>query len=490
MMDRTSNVMFREGWLAGRVFGYLLSGVVLAGCAFVALVYAVKWQFGVALVGFLTLLVADLFSLQLAVLPVFFSIPFDRLGRIGPESSLTVAKILITVLILAWAAHLLVKRAPRPLAVLVHSPIFLLAVLWLAFSLFSVINARDYDIFLAQILRRVNNFTLFILITTIVDSKTFLRRVFHVFLFAYFFVGLMVLDEIATGQSILKTVWGEEEIAPEYTIQSDTFRVAGPSGDPDFLAISVIFPTLVGLTLMFEPIPRLVKALVLGVVLMLMIAMLATGSRGGLGGVLIGASIFLFFTRMRYKYLIVTVAVVILIVATVVLSVAGGTSSTERYTGESGSKSLVYRLGWTKMAFMMIQDHPFVGIGTGNFPKEYNRYSRTIPEVPSRPHWTHNSFLQTWAENGMFAFMVYVGVFLTSAGAMLRVIWRTTDPALRRLAVLMLSTVAAYFFFAGTSNVLENENYWIVFALVTVVSFLAREETRRNGAGTAEPAPG
>jgi DMSO/TMAO reductase YedYZ heme-binding membrane subunit len=89
----------------------------------------------------------------------------------------------------------------------------------------------------------------------------------------------------------------------------------------------------------------------------------------------------------------------------------------------------------------------------------------------------------------MFAFMVYAGVFVTSAGAMLRVIWRTTDPALRRLAVLMLSTVASYFFFAGTSNVLENENYWIVFALVTVVSFLAREETGRLGAGTAERAP-
>jgi O-antigen ligase len=489
MMEATGSEMFQEGWLAGRVFRFLLLGVVLAGCALVALVYAVKWQFSVALVGFLTLLVANLYSLQLAVLPVFFSIPFDRLGRIGPESTLTVAKILVAVLILAWAAHLLVKRGPRPLAVLLHSPLFLLASLWLVFSFFSVINARDYDIFLAQNLRRVNNFMLFILITTIVDSKALLQRVLGILLLAYFFIGLTVLDEIATGQSILQTVWGEEEIAPEYTIESDTFRVAGPSGDPDFLAISVIFPTLLGLTLMFEPVPRLVKAFVLGVVLILTIAMLATGSRGGLGALLIGAGIFWFLTRMRYKYLIASVTVVILILTTVVLSVAGGVSSTERYTGESGCKSLVFRRGWTQMAVGMIQDHPFVGIGTGNFPKEYNRYSRTIPEVPRRPHWTHNSFLQTWAENGMFAFMVYAGVFVTSAGAMLRVIWRTTDPALRRLAVLMLSTVASYFFFAGTSNVLENENYWIVFALVTVVSFLAREETGRLGAGTAERAP-
>jgi hypothetical protein len=44
------------------------------------------------------------------------------------------------------------------------------------------------------------------------------------------------------------------------------------------------------------------------------------------------------------------------------------------------------------------------------------------------------------------------------------------------LAVLLLAAVCAYFLFAGTSNVLENENYWIVFSLVTVVSALAREQ--------------
>jgi O-antigen ligase len=144
----------------------------------------------------------------------------------------------------------------------------------------------------------------------------------------------------------------------------------------------------------------------------------------------------------------------------------------------------VYRLGWTKMAFLMIQDHPLVGVGTGNFVAQYNRYSRKVPYVPRSPYWTHNSFLQTWAENGVFAFMAYAGLFVTAAGAMLKVIWTTWDPGLRRLAVLMLSAVCALFFFAGTSNVLENENYWIVFSLVTVISALAREQIRGREGGS------
>lgn len=465
--------LFRR-WLADDAFRYLFLAVLLGAAVAVSLVYSVNWKFGVALCGFVTLLVVDLYSLQLAILPVFFAIPFDRLGKLGPESVITWAKLLIGVLILAWTAHFVVKRNPRPLSVLVRSPLFLLAILLLVFSLFSVINAKDYEIFLGQNVRRISSFVLFILIVTIVDRKTLVRQIFYVVLFAYFFVGLTVMYEISTGRSILQTVWGEEDTALEYTLESGEFRVGGPGGDPDFLAISVIFPSLIGISLMFAPIPRLAKVLSLPVIVLMVVSLLATGSRGGLGAFLIGASIFWLFTPMRHKYLIAVVGGAALVVTVVGLSIMG-TASTERYTGGAGGKSLMFRLGWTQMALLMIQDHPFVGVGTGNFVREYNRYSRTVPEVPRSKYWTHNSFLQTWAENGIFAFLVYAGLYVTAAIAMLRVISTTTDPDLRRLAVLMLSTVAAYFFFAGTSNILENENYWIVFSLVTVVSALARE---------------
>jgi len=486
MMGGTRNEMRLQRWLADRAFRYLFLAGLLGAAVLIGLVYSVNWKFGVALFGFVTLLVADLYSLRLAILPVFFAIPLDRLGKLGPEALLTWAKVLIAVLILAWAVHALVKRSPRLLDVLFHSPLFLLATLSLALSFLSVINARDYDIFLSQNLRRVNNFVLFILITTIIDSQKALRHALLVFLFAYFLVGLTVMYELASDKPILETVWGQEVTAPEYTMQTEEARVSGPSGDPDFLALSVILPFLVGVSLMFEPISRLTRVLVLPVILMMLIALLATGSRGALLALMLAAGVFWLLTKMRYKYLIAGVAIILVVGIVILLSVAG-TSSAERYSGSSGGKSLVYRLGWTKMAFLMIEDHPWLGIGTGNFPLQYNRYSRTIPMVPRSPHWTHNSFLQTWAENGVFAFMVYAGLYLTAAGAMVKVIWTTTDPALRRLAVLMLSAVCAYFFFAGTSNVLENENYWIVFSIVTVTSALAREQSR--GRPPARPLP-
>ncbi len=132
------------------------------------------------------------------------------------------------------------------------------------------------------------------------------------------------------------------------------------------------------------------------------------------------------------------------------------------------------------MAFDMITDHPFIGIGTGNVPGEYNRYIRGIPNVPRQRHWTHNSFLQMWAENGILGFLNYVSIFILSIAMMWKVIKNATVASTKNLGILLLAALLSYFFFAGTSNVLENENYWIVFALCYVVYDFFRNETKNT----------
>ena len=186
-MMRVSRILKAlPAWVPARPFSYWFGGLVLAAAAFIGLVYSVKWKFAVALVGTVALLALDLFSLQLGILPVFFAVPFDRLGKIGPESTITVAKLLIAILILAWAVRVFVGKDPRGLHVLFHSPLFLLAILLQAFSFISVFNAREYGLFWFQNFRRVSNLMLFVLMTTVVDSQQLMRRALKVFLFAYF----------------------------------------------------------------------------------------------------------------------------------------------------------------------------------------------------------------------------------------------------------------------------------------------------------------
>jgi O-antigen ligase len=190
---------------------------------------------------------------------------------------------------------------------------------------------------------------------------------------------------------------------------------------------------------------------------------------------LFALGLFWLFTEMRWKYLLASGAMVAVVLLLAILSLTTSSGSSSRFTGESGGTSIKYRFGWWEMAGMMIEDHPFMGVGTGNFPITYSQYVPRVAQVPRNAFWTHNSILQTWAENGLLAFLVYVSIYVVAAGLMLSVIRRARDATLRNLAITMLAAVGGYFVFAGSSNILENENYWIVFALCSVVHRLHLE---------------
>jgi O-antigen ligase len=55
---------------------------------------------------------------------------------------------------------------------------------------------------------------------------------------------------------------------------------------------------------------------------------------------------------------------------------------------------------WSR-ALEIIRDHPWVGIGFGNYPRICSRYyDRIDPTFPMRT-WAHNSILSLWAETGV-----------------------------------------------------------------------------------------
>ena len=400
----------------------------------------------------------------------------------------TVAKVLIAVYLIAWLTKLTLDRDPRPLNAVLLNPVFYFAGLLLALSLASVLNAHNIDMFLGQSIRRINNFVLFVILITVVDSVKVVRWIFLILIVAYILVGLTAMYELVTEQSILLTVWGEQDTGLEFTLESDNFRIGGPGGDPDFLAISIIFPSLIALRILFDRNRFLLKAPTAVMLLMLTVAILATGSRGGLVAWLVALGLFWLFTEMRWKYLIASSAMVAVVALLVALSLTTSSGSSSRFTGESGGTSVKYRFGWWEMAGMMIQDHPWMGVGTGNFPTAYSQYAPKVAQVPRSPFWTHNSILQTWAENGVLAFLVYVSIYALVAWMMLTVIRRARDATLKNLAITMLAAVGGYFVFAGSSNILENENYWIVFALCSVVYRLFLDaEAGKDAPATSAP---
>lgn len=62
-----------------------------------------------------------------------------------------------------------------------------------------------------------------------------------------------------------------------------------------------------------------------------------------------------------------------------------------------------------KATLNMVKDHPWLGVGMGNYPFAYKDYMIKGAEIEA-PAFAHNIFLQIWAEGGLGAFLIFAGI--------------------------------------------------------------------------------
>jgi putative inorganic carbon (hco3(-)) transporter len=465
-------------------WAYLFVGAVILPISTVlGLLFCVNWKIALILVGLILLLLFNNLYPHMALLPVFFVIPLDRLARIGPDSSITLAKILIAITVISWVIRTLLLRDGEPIFRLRHNLLFFLSLLFLFFSFVSIVNSHHEEVFLGQMVRRVSLVVFLCLIINYLHNKKSMLRALKALLLGYVLIGFIGLYEIHSGESILKTFWGDEDTELEFTMTSGASRIAGSSGDPDFHAIAIVFPSLIAGFFLFRTRSLILKTLLVLFLVLMLINMAGTGSRGGMIALFLGLMILWLLSNVKYKYTLAFLTPLVFLVLILALQAISPVMPTERYTG-GGTQSIMYRVGWMQMAFSMIKDHPFIGIGVGNVPGNYNRYINVSPAVPRQPHWTHNTYLQVWAEAGVFCFLVYGLIYLVCARNLWSVIRSENDFDIRTLGILLLSVLVAYAFFAGTSNVAENENYWIVFALSSATYQLSKTTNEREKSGS------
>ncbi len=77
--------------------------------------------------------------------------------------------------------------------------------------------------------------------------------------------------------------------------------------------------------------------------------------------------------------------------------------------GQGGQEaSANARLRSWGVAFNMIEEYPFFGVGMRNFQQHYREFAHGFNADEASTHVAHNSYLQLWAESGSFAFAVYL----------------------------------------------------------------------------------
>jgi len=197
------------------------------------------------------------------------------------------------------------------------------------------------------------------------------------------------------------------------------YRLAGPVGDPNYFALILLVVVPVGLATLRTPLHRLAQLVVIAALLLIVGAVLLTYSRGG--ALVLALGCVLSLTRFRFRgpllaALVVVLPVSIMLVPTPVWDRLDTLVNPLQGSGPVGQfvdDSVALRLGAQRVALEMFLDHPFVGVGAGNYPVLYQDYSKNlgVPAVATE-FFPHNLYLQVAAESGVVGLLTFLPIII------------------------------------------------------------------------------
>jgi O-antigen ligase len=137
----------------------------------------------------------------------------------------------------------------------------------------------------------------------------------------------------------------------------------------------------------------------------------------------------------------------------------------------SENYALVERLAHWQAAINMATDHPFWGVGLGNYEMAYPSY-RLLNWDLALGH-AHNYYLNVLGETGIIGLVSYVALWLTVSLLTWRTIRRHPDPLSRLIAVGLLGTWTYLALHSLTDNLYVNNLFihlGILLGILTVLS--------------------
>lgn len=266
-------------------------------------------------------------------------------------------------------------------------------------------------------------------------------------------------------------------------------RLQAGEGDPNYLA-AVLVPAImlaVGLAVRRSTWQRIALG---AAVIVMAIGLAATQSRGGLIAAGVAALGALAIWRGRR----VAVGSLIVLAAGATAGYFAASPSAWHRIHAGGNTGSGRTDIWT-IAWRVVHDHPFFGVGLAQFPQVSPTYVRRpgsltyVAVILDDKIVVHNVYLQLWAETGIVGLVLFLAVI----GASLVGSWRACvrfdsqrDPemlALARMTLLaMLGMLAASFFLSDNTN----RQTWVLLALGPALAGIAVRRRRAEAAALEE----
>jgi tetratricopeptide (TPR) repeat protein len=176
---------------------------------------------------------------------------------------------------------------------------------------------------------------------------------------------------------------------------------------------------VVGLPMLSGAGPPRSKILAAAMLLLIAYVLLLTKSRTAMIGTAFGTVAFLvlafgFLSQRLARWMACITATVV-----VLIGVAWLTGGLDRLVISEAPKSLRYRTEYWRGSADVVREHPWLGVGPGNFRQHYLRYK--LPESSEEILDPHNLLLDAWVNGGLLAAAVVIGLVVMG-------LWRMSFP--------------------------------------------------------------
>ena len=139
------------------------------------------------------------------------------------------------------------------------------------------------------------------------------------------------------------------------------------------------------------------------------------------------------------------------------------------------------RIDCIKAGIQMFFDHPFFGVGIGNYPYTYPKYAP--PGAERTPRYAHNTYIQILTETGLIGFIVFLAGILLNF-IVLSKIKKTTiekdDESFYKISNMLEISFIAFLiacFFVSAASI---DIFWIIIGSTASLYFIVNKKECEN----------
>ncbi len=406
-----------------------------------------------ALVGLAVFLVT-LYSAQFGLLILVF-ISYTRFSDVFTEfhNSPSIAKPFLVLLVVSILVRWVISReAPQGWYV----PTVLFGMVLIA-EFASVIYSPVPDRVFARLYDDVKDTIIAIVIVILLQSPSAFRRVIWMLIFSGIFLCSLSVFQYVTGT--YDSNYGGFALSMSHQIIGtiDDFRATGPIGDPNFFAQVVVVLVPISLERVMHEKRTMYRLVALWCLVVSVLTVIITYSRGGLLAMLVGVIIFFLYYPPRRIQVIFIILAMAAFFAFLPQNYLDRLFTLTKFFGNSDTsrveeRSLQGRLSENLTALEMVKANPLFGVGLNSYKYLFPVYSKKLGlALVATEREAHNLYLEILAETGIVGFAIFSLIMISC----IRVILYARDLLSRHefydyagMVVGYLGGFASYFFAA------------------------------------------